>query len=90
MCNNISTEKKKSPDGLIIGKCFLTKDSSKPSQKIIFSRKKQFQSHPTISVIRYLSLKSILSKTPWNNSCWKLNFKQHVDNAISKINKGTL
>ena len=60
----------------------------KPAQEVLFSRKKQLQNHPNISLNntqversshqKHLGL--ILDKKP--------NFKKHVDGAISKVNKG--
>ena len=63
-------------------------DSSKPTQEVLFSRKKKFQVHPTISLnnvqverVSYQKhLGILLDET--------LNFKQNTDSAISKVNKG--
>ena len=63
-------------------------DPSKPAQEVIFSRKRKEESHPIIS------LNNIeVERTPYQKHLGllldeKLNFKQHVDNAILKINKG--
>ena len=63
-------------------------DSSKPAQEVLFSRKKKIQVHPTISLndvqverVSYQKHLGILLDE-------KLNFKQHIDSAISKVNKG--
>ena len=66
-------------------KMFFNPDPSKPDQEVIFSRKKQFQSHLTINLNNIqverasYHLGIIIDE--------KLNFKQHVDDVISKINK---
>ena len=63
-------------------------DSSEPAQEVLFSRKKKIQAHPTISLnnvqverVSYQKHLGILLDE-------KRNFKQHIDSAISKINKG--
>ena len=61
---------------------------SEPVHKVLFSRKKQVQIHPTISlsniqveIVSYQKhLGLILDE--------KLSFKQHIDSAISGVNKG--
>ena len=61
---------------------------SKPAQEVLFSRKKKNQIHPTISfndihverASHHKHLGILLDE--------KLNFKQHIDTAILKINKG--
>ena len=63
-------------------------DPNKPAQEVIFSRKKQFQSHPTISLNNFQVERASYQKHLGIILDEKLNFKQHVDNAISKINKG--
>ena len=59
-------------------------DPTKPAHEVIFSKKKITQTHPIISLhniqverVPYLGI--LLDE--------KLNFKQHVDNAILKMNK---
>ena len=72
---------------LSIGKCFLTQILVKPAQKVIFSRYKQAQIHSSINlnkiqieIMPYQKhLRIILDE--------QVNFKQHIDSAISKINK---
>ena len=63
-------------------------DSSKPAQELTFSKKKQFQSHPTISLDNFQVERASYQKHLGIILDEKLKFKQHVDNAISKINKG--
>ena len=69
-------------------KMLFNPDSSKPAQEVLFSRKKKTQSHPEISLnnipVEHLSYQRHLGLILDE----KLNFKQHIDNAISKINKG--
>ena len=69
-------------------KMLFNPDPKKPAQEVLFSRKKQLQNHPNISLNniqverlghqKHLGL--ILDE--------KLNFKKHDDGAISKVNKG--
>ena len=63
-------------------------DPSKPVQELTFSKKKQFQSHPTISLDNFQVERASYQKHLGIILDEKLKFKQHVDNAISKINKG--
>ena len=63
-------------------------DPRKPAKEVIFSRKKQFQSHPTISLKNIQVERASYQKQLGTILDEKLNFKQHVSNAISKINKG--
>ena len=63
-------------------------DPTKPAQEVIFSKKKKTQTHPIISFNNIL-----VEKVPYQKHLGilldeKLNFKQHVDSAILKINKG--
>ena len=66
----------------------LNPDSSKPAQEMPFSRKKKTQIHLTIR------FKNIQVKRASNHKHLrilldvKLNFKQHIDTTILKINKG--
>ena len=63
-------------------------DPTRPAQEVIFSKKKVTQIHPIIS------LKNIqVERVPYQKHLdilldEKLNFMQHVDNAILKMNKG--
>ena len=63
-------------------------DPSKPAEEVIFSRKNQIQSHPTVSFNNIQFERASYQKHLGIILDEKLNFKQHVDNAISKINKG--
>ena len=69
-------------------KMLFNPDSSKPAQKVLFSRKKQVQIHPTISLNNIQ-----VGKVPYQKHLGltldeKLNFKQHIVSTISKVNKG--
>ena len=70
-----------------ISKWAFNPDPSKPAIKVLFSRKKKLQTHPTLSPnnipvkrVSYQKHSILLNE--------KLNFKQHVDNGIMEINKG--
>ena len=63
-------------------------DPSKPAQEVLFSRKKKTQSHPEISLNNIPVERSSYQKHLGLILDEKLNFKQHIDNTISKINKG--
>ena len=52
-------------------------DTNKPAQEVLFSRKKKTQNHPNIS------LNNIQVERDE-----KLNFKEHIDSTISKVNRG--
>ena len=70
-------------------KMLFNPDPTKPAQEVIFSKKKITQIHP---VIRLNNIQ--VERVPYQKHLGilldeKLNFKQHVDNAILKINKGT-
>ena len=69
-------------------KMLFNPDPSKPAQEVIFSRKKQFQSHPTISLNSIQVERASYQKPLGIILDEKCNLKQHVDNAIPKINKG--
>ena len=63
-------------------------DPTKPPQEVIFSKKKIAQIHPVISLNNIQ-----IERVPYQKHLGilldeKLNFKQHVDNAILKMNKG--
>ena len=60
---------------------------NKPAQEVIFSRKRQFQSHPAIRLNNFQVERESYQKHLGIKLDKKLNFKQHVDNAFSKINK---
>ena len=63
-------------------------DPKKPAQEVIFSRKKQSQSHPTISLNNIHVERASYQRHIGIILDEKLNFKQHVDNAILKVDKG--
>ena len=67
-------------------KMLFNPDPSKPAQEVIFSRKKQFQSHLIINLNNFQVERASYQKHLGIILDEKLNFKQHVDNAISKIN----
>ena len=69
-------------------KMLFNQDPSKPAQEVLFPRKKKTQSHPEISLNNIAVERSSYRKHLGLILDEKLNFKQHVDNAISKINKG--
>ena len=71
-----------------IWKMLFNPDPSKPVQEVLFSRKKKAQSHPIISLNNIQVEKSSNQKHLGLILDEKLNFKQHIDSAISKINKG--
>ena len=69
-------------------KMFFNPDPTKPAQEVIFSKKKITQIHPIISLNNIQ-----VERVPYQKHLGillieKLNFKQHVDNAIFKMNKG--
>ena len=72
----------------MIGKCFFNTDPKKHAQELIFSRKKQSQSHPTISLNNIHVERASYQKHLGIKLDEKLNFKQHIDNAILKFDKG--
>ena len=63
-------------------------DPSKPAQQVLFSRKNQMQNHPTISLNNVQVERSSYQKHLGKILDEKLNFKQNIDSAISKVNKG--
>ena len=63
-------------------------DPTKLAHEVIFSKKKITQTHPVISFNN-----TQVERVPYQKHLGilldeKLNFKQHVDNAILKMNKG--
>ena len=69
-------------------KMLFNPDPKKPAQEVLFSRKYQSQTHPTISLNNVQVERTTSQKHLGVILDEKLNFKQHVDSAISKINKG--
>ena len=63
-------------------------DPNKPAQEVLFSKKKKAESHPTISLNNIQVQRSSYQKHLGLKLDKKLNFKQYIDSAISKINKG--
>ena len=61
---------------------------SKPVQEVLFSRKTKVQNHPIISLSNIQVERASYQKHLGLILDEKLNFKQHIDSAISKINKG--
>ena len=69
-------------------KMLFNPDTSKPAQEVLFSRKNQIQNHPTISLENAEVERSSYQKHLGIILNEKLNFKQHIDSALSKVNKG--
>ena len=69
-------------------KMLFNPDPNKPAQEVLFSRKMKAQSHPVISFNNIQVEKSPNQKHLGLILDEKLNFKQHIDSAISKVNKG--
>ena len=63
-------------------------DPKNPAQEVLFSRKTRIENHPTISLNKIPVERTIFQKHLSLILHEKLNFKQHVDSAISKVNKG--
>ena len=61
---------------------------SKPAQEVQFSRKKKVQIHPTVSLNNIQVERSSHHKHLGILLDEKLSFKQHIDTAILKVNKG--
>ena len=64
-----------------------TPDPSKPAQEVLFSRKKQVQIHATISLNNIQVERAPYQKRLGSILDKKLDFKQHIDSAISRVNK---
>ena len=65
-------------------KMFSNPDPSKPAQEVFFSRKKQVQIHPTISLNNMQVERAPYQKHLGLILDEKLNFKQHIVSATSK------
>ena len=63
-------------------------DPKKPAQEVLFSRKNQKQNHPTINLNNVQVERTTYQKHLGVILDEKLNFKEHVDSTISKVNKG--
>ena len=68
-------------------KMFFNPDPSKPAQEVLFTRKKQIQNHPTISLNNIQVERTSHQKHLGIILDEKLNFKQHLDSIIPKVNK---
>ena len=69
-------------------KMLFNPDACKPAQEVVFSRKKKTQSHPAISLNNIQVERTSYQKHLGLLLDEKLNFKQYVDSAILKMNKG--
>ena len=69
-------------------KMLFNPDPKKPAQEVLFSRKKQVQIHPTINLNNVEVERVPFQKNLGFMLDEKLNFRQHIDSAISKINTG--
>ena len=69
-------------------KMLFNPDPKNPAQEVIFSRKKQSQSHPTISLNNIHMERASYQRHLGIIIDEKLNLKQHVDNVILKVDKG--
>ena len=69
-------------------KMLFNPDPCKPTQEVVFSRKKKTQSHPAISLNNIQVERTSYQKHLGLLLDEKLNFKQYVDSAILKMNKG--
>ena len=69
-------------------KILFNPDPSKPAREVLFSRETKVQNHPTISLNNIQVERASYRKHIGLILDEKLNFKQHIDSAISKINKG--
>ena len=63
-------------------------DHSKPAQEVLFLRKKQLQIHLTIGLNNIQVERAPYQKHLGFILDEKLNFKQHMVSAVSKLNKG--
>ena len=69
-------------------KMLFNPDPSKPAQEVLFTRKKQIQNHPTISLNNIQVERMSHQKHLGIILDEKLSFKQHLDSIIPKVNKG--
>ena len=63
-------------------------DPTKPAQEVLFSRKKKTLYHPALSLNNIQVKRASSQKHLGLILDEKLNFKQHIESAIVKINKG--
>ena len=69
-------------------KMLFKSDPNKPAQEILFSRKNKVQVHPTIYLNNIQVERTSYQKHLVISLDGKLNFKQHIDRVIPKINEG--
>ena len=69
-------------------KMLFNPNPSTSPQGMLFSRKNKLQIHPTINLNNIQVIRASYQKHLGILLYEKLNFKQHVDNAIMKVNKG--
>ena len=69
-------------------KMLFSPDPNKPAQEVLFSRKNKVQVHPTINLNNIQVERTSYQKHLGILHDEKLNFKQHIDSVIPKINKG--
>ena len=69
-------------------KLLFNPDPSKPAQEVVLSREKKEQSHPGISLNNIQVERTSYHKHLGLILDEKLNFKQHIDSALLKMNKG--
>ena len=69
-------------------KMLFNPDPKKPAQEVLFSRKNQIQNHAIISLNNIQVERSSHQKHLGLILDKKVNFKEHVNTAISKVNKG--
>ena len=69
-------------------KMLFNPDPTKPAQEVLFSRKKKTLYHPALSLNNIQVKRASSQKHLGLILDEKLNFKQHIESAIVKINKG--
>ena len=63
-------------------------DPTKQAQEVLFSRKKNTQNHPTLSINNIQVERASSRKHLGLKLDERLSFKQHTESAIAKIHKG--
>ena len=66
----------------------INRDANKPAQEVLFSRKKKTQNDPNISLNNIQVERASQQKHLGLLLDEKLNFKEHVDSTISKLDRG--
>ena len=61
-------------------------DLTKPAQEVLFSRKNKTQNHPTLNLNNIQVKRASSQKHLGLLLDEKLNFKQHIESAITKSN----